>query len=137
MIQDGITAGVNGAPFDLKCGIVVAGGNQSGEKLFAKAPEGMNIQMTSGVIDCSSHFRTGWPKGKHIDIGIWARDPGTYDGASAAIWNVTGSHADGFPDLAATIVIDEVTETSVKGSIDVHYYLETSAVGTFEVKRCF
>lgn len=137
MLQDGITANVNGAPFDLRCGIVVAGGSQNSEKLFAKAPEGMNIQMTSGGIDCSSHLRTGWPKGNHIDIAIWARDPGTYDGASATIWNVTGSHADGYPDLSATIVIDEVTDTTVKGSIDVNYYTMASAVGSFEVKRCF
>lgn len=128
---------MNGPAFDLKCGVVMAGGSESGEKLYAKAPQGMDIQMTSGVIDCGSHFRTGWPKGKHIDIGIWAREPATYDGASATIWNVTGSHADGYPDLSATIVIDEVTDTSVRGSIDVNYYTFATAVGSFEVKRCF
>ncbi|MBE7480602.1 MAG: hypothetical protein HS104_11555 [Polyangiaceae bacterium] len=132
MSQNGITAIIEGQPFDLKCGIVVAGGDHDGEQLWADAPEGMTMRFSSSPMDCAM---STW--GKFVEASIWAREPGTYDWAQALIWDAKREKVIGYPDLSATIVIDEVTDTSVKGSIDVHYYLETSAVGSFEVKKCF
>lgn len=132
MIQNGIAAVIEGQPFDLECGIVLAGGDYDGEQLWADAPEGMTMRFSSSPMDCAT---STW--GKFVEASIWARAPGTYDWAQALIWDAKREKVIGYPDLSATIVIDEVTDTTVKGSIDVHHYLETSAVGTFEVKRCF
>ncbi|MBK8998925.1 MAG: hypothetical protein IPM35_24650 [Myxococcales bacterium] len=132
MIQNGIDAAIEGQPFDLKCGIVVAGGDYDGAQQWADAPAGMTMRFSSSPMDCTT---STW--GKFVEASIWAREPGTYDWAQALISDAKREKVIGYPDLSATIVIDEVTETSVKGSIDVNHYLGTSAVGTFEVKKCF
>lgn len=133
MIQNGIAATIEGQPFDLQCGIVLPGGNHDGEQLWADAPEGMTMRFSSSPMDCAT---STW--GKFVEASIWAQAPGTYEWAEALLWDARkGEKIIGYPDLSATIVIDEVTDTSVRGSIDVQYYQSASAVGSFEVKKCF
>lgn len=138
IIQNGISASIDGKPFELKCGVATAGGSESGATVYADAPKGMTVRLSNAPIDCSSNLsNAGSLQGKHVYTAVWARVPGTYDVAEAMIWDVAGKYATGYPDFSSTTVIDDVTETSVTGSIDVHYYTTASAVGSFEVKRCF
>ncbi len=90
------------------------------------------MRFSSSPMDCAT---STW--GKFVEASIWARETGTYDWAQALIWDAKREKIIGYPDLSATIVVDEVTEESVKGSIDVNYCTTASAVGTFEVKKCF
>lgn len=138
IVQNGITAMIEGQPFAVRCGVALPGGHESIATLYAKAPQGMTVQLSSDAIDCSSNLSTqSWPLGKHVSTSVWAREPGTYDGAEAMIWTLAGNHGTGYPDLSSTTVIDAVTESTVQGSIDINYHTTTSAIGTFEVKRCF
>lgn len=131
LVQNGIHAEVAGAPFEVFCGVALAGSDHTSA--------GLRIQLSTSPVDCDFPIFTshGWRAGQHIVMSIDSREPGTYDVTNGAILDApTSTYMEVQIPNSQTLVIDALEGGTLSGSLDFTAWYGT-ATGSFVVKRCF
>jgi hypothetical protein len=99
----------------------------------------MLVQLGDGGVDCSTNLNASFPpEGMYVTMSVDMTNPGMYATAPIQVMRSTGNHIDA--EISDGMVTIDAIDTRVSGSVTFSVTGSdgtVSAMGTFDVKKCF
>jgi len=99
----------------------------------------MLVQLGDGGVDCSTNLNASFPpEGLYVTMSVDMTTPGMYTTAPIQVMRSSGNHIDA--EISDGIVNIDAIDARVTGSINFSVTGSdgtVSAMGTFDVKKCF